>query len=133
MKQLFVYGTLRCPKILQAILGRVPVSFPAVLDNHATYFVKEATFPGLVTESGSVVEGRVLGELTEQEVVQIDRYEDDFYERTPVMVAFYRQQMEAETYLVPDPQRGILSEVRWDWQTFEKNHLAEYLQRLGIG
>lgn len=78
MPDLFVYGTLRFPEILDALLGRVPPLTPARADGWRVAALPGVAYPGMVPAPGSA-EGMVVHGLSEAELAVLDAYEDDEY------------------------------------------------------
>ena len=84
MHRLFVYGTLTDPDICSGLLGRLPVSVPAVLRHHVRHEVRGEAYPAVVAKRGGVVRGLVYGDLTLAELDMLDAYEGGEYERVEV-------------------------------------------------
>ncbi|GAB2821318.1 hypothetical protein GCM10022221_19110 [Actinocorallia aurea] len=78
MPDLFVYGTLRFPEILEALLGRVPRLSPASADGWRVAALPGVAYPGMVTGEG-IAEGLVVEGLSETELEILHAYEDDDY------------------------------------------------------
>jgi gamma-glutamylcyclotransferase (GGCT)/AIG2-like uncharacterized protein YtfP len=55
----FVYGTLMADQIAKGLLGRVPPSKGASLNDYVRYRVKGAAFPAIVAQSEHTVTGKV--------------------------------------------------------------------------
>ncbi len=87
MKQpLFVYGTLRDPRILKKAIGRATKGIPAVaLDyQRKTIQLNKEPFPIIIKRKKSKVRGKLLF-ITEQELKKLDEYEEaTIYKRKKV-------------------------------------------------
>ncbi len=85
MEKLFTYGTLQIPDIQQRVFGRVVSGTADTLDGwfKTDITLHDGTFPIIVAQSGSQVEGQVI-EVTPEELVLIDRYETSAYRRVQV-------------------------------------------------
>ncbi|GAA2088427.1 hypothetical protein GCM10009801_52070 [Streptomyces albiaxialis] len=77
---LFVYGTLRFPRILTALLGRVPTGTPAVVSGWRAAALNDRPYPGLVEAPGGRASGLLLAGLTVREWRILDDFEDDEYD-----------------------------------------------------
>ena len=100
MSKLFVYGTLMAPEVLLALLKRVPAQRSARLYGHARWRVRSFNFPAIVASNPGTAESRVdglggaesrvdgllLDGLQPDEIRMLDYYEDDQYDRLPVLV-----------------------------------------------
>jgi len=132
MIALFCYGTLEFPEVLALVTGR---HFPAVaasLDGYARYRVKNALYPAIVSEKGSRTDGTLYCDLDPASIRRLDRYEDAIYVRRSVNVRTVDGAIRpAQTYIVPEQRRWILSARRWDKMQFARHHLRRYLARFG--
>jgi gamma-glutamylcyclotransferase (GGCT)/AIG2-like uncharacterized protein YtfP len=102
---LFAYGTLMWPHVLEAVIGRHLSGAPAVLEGYLRRRVKGECFPAVIASSGSCVAGILYCGLTAEEFEQLDRFEGEEYVRRSEPI----NGCEVQVY--------VLSE-RW-------NHLAE--------
>ncbi len=83
---LFVYGTLLLTDLQRALLGRQPDQRRATLSGYSRYRVKGQPYPAAVPEPSGTIHGKVLFELTEEELKRLDQYEGEEYKRVPVRV-----------------------------------------------
>jgi gamma-glutamylcyclotransferase (GGCT)/AIG2-like uncharacterized protein YtfP len=77
---LFVYGTLRFPEVLRALLGRTPSGAVARAPGWRAAALEHRPYPGLVAAPGSVTQGVLLGDLTVREWGILDDYEGPEYD-----------------------------------------------------
>jgi gamma-glutamylcyclotransferase (GGCT)/AIG2-like uncharacterized protein YtfP len=75
---LFAYGTLRFPDVLEALLGRVPEHSPGIVEGWRVAALDGRVYPVLVPGEGAAG-GVLISGLTAGEWRVIDAYEDDFY------------------------------------------------------
>ncbi|MDX6741917.1 gamma-glutamylcyclotransferase family protein [Actinocorallia sp. A-T 12471] len=78
MPDLFVYGTLRFPEVLDALLGRTPRLSQASADGWKVAALPGVAYPGMVRAEG-IAQGLVVEGLTEGELEILHAYEDDDY------------------------------------------------------
>ncbi len=118
--QVFTYGTLMFPEIWQAVVGR---EF-SCLRGHAAGFrifcVRDAVYPGILAAAPTdTVEGVVYQDVDPDTVARLDRFEDDFYRRRTIAVACADGRwLEAETYVVSDEFRDMLTAEPWTGDDF---------------
>ena len=76
--RVFAYGTLRDPNLLAVVLGHVfsGVRRPAVIHGFRRAHVEGFDFPVIVREEGGRIDGILLEGLTEEDLVNLDAYED---------------------------------------------------------
>lgn len=123
------------PEIWTAVTGNHSVSQAATLCGYACFRVKDAEYPGIIATGnpGDRVTGCVYRDLDAQIFRRLDQYEDDFYQRVPVLTGTASNEpLACQTYLVPDARREVLSEQHWDLDWFQKHAQASFIRRLGI-
>ncbi len=76
---LFVYGTLQFPDVLEVLLGRIPQISAAVLVGWRAAALVRRTYPGLIP-AATTVRGMLVTGLTDDEVVLLDEYESGPYD-----------------------------------------------------
>lgn len=118
---LFVYGTLRFPPVLQALLGRVPALSDAELPGWRAAALPGRTYPGLVPGAGA--RGVVLDGLTEEEWAVLDAFEGSGYIRSEVVLADGRT---AWTYIWLDTEGVLASD--WAAADFARTELSAYVE-----
>lgn len=109
----FVYGTLLVPDIMRDVTGRQYAGEAATLRGFHRYRVRGHSFPGIVPEADSRVDGMVFT-IGPAALAAIDRYEDDFYERRTVEVETANDRLQAYAYVIPEHRRHLLESRDWD-------------------
>ncbi|MGK5559209.1 gamma-glutamylcyclotransferase family protein [Actinomadura kijaniata] len=120
---LFVYGTLRYPEVLRALLGRVPDLSPASAKGWRVRALPGVVYPGLVPDPASTAEGLLMTGLTDAERHLIDIYEGDLYDTVTLTLEDGRR---AHAYT----WRGETEAFDWDPRHFASHELAAYLAAL---
>lgn len=108
-RNIFLYGTLRDPGQLRAVLGHDDWTVTeGTLDGHAVLRdVKTGSFPVLVADESAAIEGRVLS-ASNNDLRRLDWYEAVFgYERRPVRTA---EGLEVDVYF---PGEEAAAEGNW--------------------
>jgi gamma-glutamylcyclotransferase (GGCT)/AIG2-like uncharacterized protein YtfP len=97
---LFVYGTLLNDQHVKLLLNRNVKSIPAVLTNYLRVSPSNAFF-FIVQQKGSEVFGRLLKDLSPEEIKRIDAFEDEgnLYHRKKVYVHCEGHRKKCETYI----------------------------------
>ncbi|MDJ1130500.1 gamma-glutamylcyclotransferase family protein [Streptomyces iconiensis] len=132
---LFVYGTLRFPRILTALLGHVPALTPATVTGWRTAALRNRPYPGLVRADGKNAEGLLLAGLSAREWRLLDDFEDDQYalrtltlDAAPPRPAAERLPPEAWAYVWVSP--GEVRAHTWEAEDFAAHQLDAYAARL---
>lgn len=123
----FAYGSLVFDEVIAAVTGARYAGSPAVLEGFARYLVKGATYPGLVPEPGSRVDGLVYHDVSTAAFDRLDRFEGEYYARRTVQVVADGGTVAAETYVFREEWRHLLSSERWDAEHFRRHHLDRFL------
>lgn len=123
----FVYGTLQYPKILLALLGRVPVSEQAVVNGYVRYGVKGEPFPAVIQCQDSQVPGLLLSGLDPDEMEILDEYEGEQYAKCSVdAVVDGGDIRKTLLYVWKDEYIDWLDGKEWDRDAFETIHFDAY-------
>lgn len=99
---LFVYGTLRDPDLVAAVLGRrLPTVYPARAPGWKAVHYPRRIYPALVRSPGAAAKGLLVTGLTPFERDLLDAYEGEEYRRTPIatMLSDEPELHEADAYL----------------------------------
>jgi len=120
MPDLFVYGTLRFPEVLDALLGRVPELSPARVEGWRAAALPGRVYPGLVAAPGAVADGLVVHGLDADELELLHAYEDVEYDVVEIRLADGRP-VQAYRWL------GEVLEEDWDVEWFTREVLAAYV------
>jgi gamma-glutamylcyclotransferase (GGCT)/AIG2-like uncharacterized protein YtfP len=127
---LFLYGTLRDPDILTAVLGRTVAARDLVAatapDCAAVYFPGQL-YPALVWRAGGAAPGLLLTHATMDDLMALDAFEGDEYRRGPVQVATATGAVAAEVYW---PALTVASSAAdWTLERWTREHKPAVLLR----
>ena len=127
---LFLYGTLRDPDILAAVLGRTVFNHNFVAatapDCAAVYF-PDRLYPALVQRPGSTAPGLLLTEATADDLAALDAFEGDEYWRGSLQVLTAMGPVAAEVYW---PAITIAaSALDWTLERWTHEHKRDVLSR----
>ncbi len=97
---LFVYGTLMSDHHVSLLINRTPESESAILYNYMKV-VPPGAFYFVVEQHGSMTHGRILKNLTRDEIAKIDSFEDEgkLYIRKNVIAVASGRKIRCMTYL----------------------------------
>lgn len=124
---LFVYGTMMSSRHVKLLLNRDVESEPCTLLNYLK-IVPPGAFFFIVRQHGTMVRGRLLKDLTPEEVARLDAFENEgnLYFRVPVVVrnsdGFRRR---CQTYIgnVPALQHSFAKEIHFE------DRYSQYIER----
>ena len=97
---LFVYGTLMNDKYVELLLNRKVNSIPGML-YHYMRMDPSWSFPFIVKHRGAVTKGRILQDITTEELKILDEFEDEgkMYYRRPAVARTGGFRQRCQTYL----------------------------------
>lgn len=130
----FVYGTLMLPEVLQLVLERAPLTVQATLMGYKRCALLTEVYPAMVTATETTpvpqVSGRLLRDLDDSELHKLDAYEGAMYKRVTVPAVTEAGQSRAFAYVLQDEFRHLLTAKDWDPQTFLRRDLQCFLKQL---
>ena len=127
-RNLFVYGTLMVPAVMQAVTGRSFRSVPATLGGYARYFIKRQVYPGIIARENFSVDGLLYYAIDAECMQRLDIFESEVYRRSKVLVKLADgSEEDAFAYIVSPQFEHLLSGNSWDLEQFKQQHLPRYL------
>ncbi len=133
----FTYGTLMFPEVWRAVVGRPFETVEGTAAGFEVFCVREAVFPGMAAGTKACsVRGVVYLDVDSASCEQLDRFEDDFYERQSISIdCSDGQQRMADAYVVPPANRNVLTSEPWDREAFlASGGLEQFISRFaGFG
>lgn len=126
-RPLFIYGTLRDPELLAAVLGRPPEPgnvLTAIVPGFVAVHYGKRIFPALVREPGGSARGLLVLGLSAFDIAVIDAYEAE-YTRGIVPVIVDEELHEADAYL---PALPVGTDApAWSLETWQQLHKTNVL------
>lgn len=114
---LFVYGTLMSDKYVSLLLNRKVKTVPAKL-YHFMRLNPSWSFPFIVKHRGAVTKGRILKDITTDELRILDDFEDEgkMYHRRPVVARTAKLRQRCQTYVgnITEINRNISADMNFD-------------------
>jgi gamma-glutamylcyclotransferase (GGCT)/AIG2-like uncharacterized protein YtfP len=124
----FAYGTLQFPEIMQAVTERVFASEPASLPGHHRLALEGRAYPGVVPAPGQTTRGVVYRDVDPESVARLDVFESEIYERRLLRVTMPDgRHTFAFTYVLRPRFAHLLSRQLWSPERFRREHGADFL------
>ena len=128
---LFVYGSLMFPEILEQLLQRRPALIEAELPGYRRGRLHGKCYPGITACQDQSVNGMLLQGLRPRELAILDAFEDQLYQRTNVSVIDSDgRRVQAEAYCVAERYRRQLTLHDWDVDRFIAHDMAGFIARI---
>ncbi len=125
MQQVFVYGSLLFPELVEALTGRSFESREATLKNYRRFCVQGADFPAVFPQKGSEVHGRILLNVDKQSLDVLNFYEGDEYACRSEIVETENGSAEALVYVWQSGREHLNGD--WNEKHFEEKWLRDYI------
>ncbi len=127
---LFCYGTLQIPAVIQAVVGRRFRGRRATLPGYGAFQVRQAEYPGLGPAPGLNATGQVYFDLTSRELSILDRFEGPLYQRRRLTIRTCDGRRRGVWgYVVKPAHRRRLSPTLWNRHDFMRRHYHRFMQR----
>ena len=119
---LFAYGTLMWPEVLEAVIGRRLEGEKVTLRGFRRLRIKGEHYPAIIAASGNSVSGVLYDGLTPEDFEHLDRFEGEEYQRK-------RQQIDntsVQVYVLAENWIHILEETPWVPEQLSVERLASF-------
>lgn len=123
-ENLFAYGTLMCPDILETVITEKHSGFPALLSEYSRFRVSREHYPGIIPIVGGEVQGVLFTDISLEALKVLDIFEGELYRRSAVHVLSANfGRFRAFTYVVQPQYRSSLTTEIWhpDYLTSERH------------
>jgi gamma-glutamylcyclotransferase (GGCT)/AIG2-like uncharacterized protein YtfP len=130
---LFVYGTLLLPAVIETLIGRIPSWLPATLHGYRRYRLTGKVFPAIAAELAAGVDGLVYRGLDHEERMTLDAFESNIYTRERVQARTALDEiMTADAYVLDDDHAELLQRApAWSLEEFTARSGAAYVRMCG--
>lgn len=122
------------PQVVRFVVGRMLRGVRARLPGHAASRVAGESYPGMIPSPAAETGGLLYDRLTDQDLIMLDAFEGELYERTRVQV-FTRDGAchECWTYVVRGAFREHLSVESWILREFIRKDMVKFMKSLSAG
>ena len=129
---LFCYGTLMLPEVMQAVIGRcIQPTKSANLGHFRLNTVRNSAYPAIRPDNSASVSGVVYQGLRTDEIRKLDEYEGiEYYRVLRKVRLFNATSIYCWVYVYKESYTSHLLSEEWSLDEFKIKHLASYLQNL---
>ncbi len=130
IENLFAYGTLMCPEIIQIVTGKNLSGAGGTLKSYQRFSIKNEVYPGIIPAPGKVVDGIVYFGLSVSIWKLLDGFEGEIYLRQPVKILLIeeRRTINAHTYIIKPQYADLLASKPWSYEKFLKTGKDKFLR-----
>lgn len=116
---LFTYGTLMSPDIMEKVAGCRLAPVRAALAGYRRTLVRHEVYPGIAEDGENMVEGILYLDLSDAATCRLDAFEGGMYDRREVVVTLEGGAARTVmTYIFRPEFRHLLTDVPWDFEQF---------------
>jgi gamma-glutamylcyclotransferase (GGCT)/AIG2-like uncharacterized protein YtfP len=130
MTALFTYGSLMSPDILEMVIHRAAVGVPATLLDYRRAKIAGVSYPGMIPEPGSRVDGCLYKQLSLSDLEKLDIFEGEMYQRKLVEIHL-EQTLQSYTYILAGAHAHLLTNEAWSYEDFLKNDKGNFIRNYG--
>lgn len=124
----FVYGTLLLPNIMETVTGRSFESLPATLEGYKRRKVKNEVFPGIAADPESSTKGKLYQNIDARTLKVLDAFEGNLFDRRVLPVSGENgERYNAYVYVIPDWHLNHLEEEPWSLKTFMQDDYEAFM------
>jgi hypothetical protein len=121
-----------CPEIMVRVVGTLPASLPARLDQYRRGPLTGVDYPAIIACKRAAVAGLLYLDLPETAWFRLDEFEDEIYTRQGVTVGLEDDRLlDAETYVLKAEYRQRLGRSAWSYEEFLKSGQARFTRDYG--
>lgn len=131
MPHVFTYGSLMFDAVWNLVVKEEYEKSTATLANYIRRAVIAEEYPAVFYQTGSSgVVGILYYNVTESDVLRLDKFEGQFYTRKHEQVMLENTTLLwAEVYAIRNSYRHIVSEKDWDPVYFEATAIKRFIQK----
>jgi len=133
MPHVFTYGSLMYDEVWSLVVAGSYEKSTATLAHYIRRAVISEEYPVVFRQAGSPgVAGVIYFNVTEADILRLDEFEGEFYERMQEEVMLEKGgTVLSELYTLKDSYRHIASENEWDADRFERSGMKKFLHNYG--
>lgn len=126
---IFVYGPLMFPEIIQAVVGRKLSYRAGLLRGYVRVGVRDQPQAALFPFPDTSTQGLVYVEVDQAASKKMDVFLGSLFDRVEVNIETDDGEwIEAETHVFKVRKRKLLTSKPWDADEFRRKHLSEFIQ-----
>jgi gamma-glutamylcyclotransferase (GGCT)/AIG2-like uncharacterized protein YtfP len=127
---LFVYGILLSPQILEVVTGKRFESEPAVLSDFERFAVSGKAYPAAIASKKSVIKGILLKNVDNYSLEVLDEFEGDEYKKLSIKVATKDEKKHQALVYVWNKDQKLLSGL-WNPEILDEKTTEKYVNAFG--
>jgi len=126
MTHLFTYGSLMFEDVWNRLVKGNYLSQKAILHGYARRSVKGDEYP-VIFQANELVEGVVYYDISEEDMITLDIFEGEYYERKEVELLIKNEPVLASVYVLKAQYFDIIDPKPWSEALFATEGIKRFL------
>ncbi len=126
MTHLFTYGSLMFEDVWNRLVRGNYLSQKATLMGYARRSVKNDEYP-VIFHANELVEGVVYYDITEEDMITLDAFEGEYYERKEVELLVEGRYVKASAYVLKEAYFDLIDTKPWSDTLFAQEGIHNFL------
>ena len=126
MTHLFTYGSLMFEDVWNRLVKGNYLSQKATLMNYARRSVKNDEYP-VIFQANELVEGVVYYDINEEDMITLDAFEGEYYERKEVELLVEGRYVKASAYVLKEAYFNLIDTKPWSDTLFAQEGIHNFL------
>lgn len=128
MQQVFVYGSLLFPEVVEALTGTAFSVKEGFLPDFKRFAVIGADYPAIVYSKGSFVTGKILQHVDDRSLEILKFYEGDEYDCISAFIHTENETTKALVFVWKGDK--VQLNGHWDENHFKETSLEDYIRKV---
>lgn len=128
MTHIFTYGSLMFEQIWSEVVRGDYQSYPGTVSGFVRMSIRHEHYPAMLPGPvNATVEGVLYLDIDSEDLTRLDQFEGSIYDRRDVQVMTDNNIYAAQTYVIKDSYRNLVSDREWDPEKFEDDGIHQFL------
>lgn len=129
MQNLFVYGSLLFPYIMEGLTGRKFKTSEATLYGYKRHRVLGADYPAIIDTKDATVDGKLVFDVDPKSLALLTFFEGDEFSVREVKISLPNEEVTAFAFIWKTGLK-YLDETDWDKTVFQQESLQYYIREI---
>ena len=126
---LFAFGTLRDPDVIEKITGKKHKMVPATIEGFKAVHTKGNSFPAAIKDDKSTLKGVLVTGLSKDDWKKIEYYENQLYSTEVRDVNVNGKKGKAQIYTI-NSKKIHPTKLEWHYSDWKKKYKKDWLKKI---
>lgn len=129
VKNIFTYGSLMFAPVWDSLVEHHYTCDQAVLGGYRRFAVLGEEYPVVKPDLNACVEGVVYYDVGAEDILRLDSFEGEYYQRKTVNVIAGGRRVAAQVYALHPRYYAMAAPHSWDAEYFSRNGIHQFMAR----